>query len=176
MTILGDKAWTGTNRDVNSRIIDMFHAQTDDETKERIIQDFPRQNSALRCVVATVAFGMGVQVPDIRNVIHWGPSKDILSYWQEVGRCSRDGGSGKAMMYVYPKSAHKQYINSDMLNLVQSAINKEECIRKQVLNILTVPGMTAGKDSDHDGCCSVCESSVGGSMMESDLPPEVNLP
>ena len=44
----------------------------------------------MRIVITTVAFGMGIQIPDIDLVIHWGPSDNSLMYWHEVGRCARD--------------------------------------------------------------------------------------
>ena len=46
-----------------------------------------------------LAFAMGIDIDDIANVIHWGPTDDILDYWQDVNRCGRDGRQGYACMY-----------------------------------------------------------------------------
>lgn len=54
--------------------------------KKAILETFPKQDSVLRVVVATIAFGMGLDCPNVRRVIHWGPSSDIESYLQETGR------------------------------------------------------------------------------------------
>eukprot|EP00057_Strongylocentrotus_purpuratus_P026346 XP_011680820.1 PREDICTED: ATP-dependent DNA helicase Q5-like [Strongylocentrotus purpuratus] len=59
----------------------------------------------LRVLVTTKAFGMGIQIDDVINVIHWGPSSDVLSYWQEVGRCGRGCKPGNAYLYSAPRSA-----------------------------------------------------------------------
>ncbi len=71
------------------RLVDMYMSCTEEIVKERIVNLFT-SNSILRVVIATVAFGMGVDCHDIRQVIHYGSPNDTESYIQQTGRAGRD--------------------------------------------------------------------------------------
>ena len=77
----------------------MFTSCTENSLKYKIVQSFVDSHSNLRVVVASSAFGMGLDCECVREIIHWGPSKDIDSYVQESGRAGRDGIHSKATIY-----------------------------------------------------------------------------
>ena len=80
----------------------MFHARIDDEDKQTILKSLLMPDGTCRVVFCTIAFGMGVDVPNIRTVIHYGPSMDVDDYFQESGRAGRDGKASEAVIFHYP--------------------------------------------------------------------------
>ena len=72
-------------------ICNIFTASSAKKDKNDILEEFAKADGVLRILVATIAFGMGVDTSNIRHVIHWGAPHTIEMYVQESGRCGRDG-------------------------------------------------------------------------------------
>ncbi|PWA70601.1 DNA helicase, ATP-dependent, RecQ type [Artemisia annua] len=75
----------------------MYHGQMGNKAREESHRSFIRDE--LQVMVATIAFGMGIDKPDIRHVIHYGCPKSLESYYQESGRCGRDGIASDCWLY-----------------------------------------------------------------------------
>jgi ATP-dependent DNA helicase RecQ len=90
-----------------------YHAGLDGETRERVQRAF--QQSELDVVVATIAFGMGIDKADIRTVIHAGLPATLEGYYQEIGRAGRDGGPSRTyLMHSYAdQRTHDFFLNRD---------------------------------------------------------------
>ena len=102
------------------RLVDMYTRVLTNEKKCQVMESFSSANAKLRLIVATTAFGMGVDCPDILRIIHWGAPSTVEEYIQETGRAARNGDSAVAILYTSKASrsltaAMKKYIgnNSD---------------------------------------------------------------
>lgn len=92
---------------LENRRIEMYHANTDEESKSRILTDFLKPSGNVQVVISTVAFGMGINIPYVDIVVQWGLPTSCLSYWQEDGRCARDNRVGHAVCYGFKRSVSK---------------------------------------------------------------------
>ncbi|XP_069129358.1 uncharacterized protein [Argopecten irradians] len=149
-------------------IVEMFHANMDKETKEHIMKEFVQEGGEICVLVSTVAFGMGVNIPDVDIVVHWGLPSSGLAYWQEVGKCGRDGRCSYAICYAFKRSITK--CEDEHL---KKAVGLDTCLRISVLKHFQLQGTNNAsltqleKDSASECsnnecvmslCCSVCHN------------------
>jgi ATP-dependent DNA helicase RecQ len=131
-------------------LIEMYHKCTHEISKSRIMKDFSKPDSVIRCLVATVALGMGIDIPDIDMVIHIGCPKSVISYWQEAGRCARDGRCGLSLIMYDNFTASLKSTDKSMAEIVKNS--EERCIRKMVLGKFDVIDTDFSELSVCSGC------------------------
>ncbi len=139
------------------RLIDMFHRYTDPNVRSNIIKLFTSE-SQLRIVICTISFGMGINCPDVRNVIHVGPPDNLESYIQETGRCGRDGLPCQAMIII------KQRLPASLDYSMKGYMNNDSRCRRDVL-FETFENYNRVCLSSKCMCCDFCKSNCECSIF-----------
>ncbi|KAH7847815.1 hypothetical protein Vadar_030534 [Vaccinium darrowii] len=145
---------------------DYYHADMDINAREKVHQRW--SNSKLQVIVGTVAFGMGINKPDVRFVIHHSLSKSMETYYQESGRAGRDGLPSECLLFFRAGDVPRQssmvfYENSGLQNLydiVRYCQSKRECRRSAFFRHFAEPLQ------DCNGMCDNCSFSAEVKEMD----------
>jgi ATP-dependent DNA helicase RecQ len=138
-----------------------YHAGLETEIRSMVQEGFTKDN--IQIVVATVAFGLGINKPNVRYVIHYEPPRTLESYYQEIGRAGRDGLGAEALFLVDEKDVARikkrisegdnpQRVNVEMQRFaaMDAFIDAQTCRRQVVLNYFA--------EYTEKGCgnCDIC--------------------
>ena len=138
-----------------------YHAGMDSVMRSQTQDDFIMEK--IDVIVATIAFGMGIDKPDVRYVIHYDIPKSLEGYYQETGRAGRDGGEGQCIAFYNNKDLQKlekflegkplaeQYIGRQLLHETTAYAESSVCRRKLLLHYF-------GESYDVENCgnCDNC--------------------
>ena len=131
--------------------MDMFTSCTEVGVKNQILKSFTSSTSPLRVVIATIAFGMGIDCPDIRRIVHLGPPDDVESYLQATGRAGRDGKPSVALLL-------KKKCRHPVDEAMQDYIKNETLCRRESL-FKDFDSYSTPSYQTKCMCCDICSKS-----------------
>ena len=154
--------------------VSKYHAGMSDSARVSNQNDFVFDKTSI--MIATNAFGMGIDKSNIRFVIHYNMPKDLESYYQEAGRGGRDGAKSECILlfnrsdivsnkFLIEKSGSNstKLVEYQKLNDMVDYCNTDKCLRKYILEYF-------GEKTDYDKCnnCSNCNSEIESTDITTD--------
>lgn len=132
-----------------SPICVMFHLITDPLIKQAVLKDLAEVNGRIRIVFCSKSLSMGLNLAQIKYVIHYGPPTTADAFIQETGRAARESGlHAHSILLTFPRMASGRTLDDTM----KDYLSGKECLRSTLL-----AKFHCVKPTDQQNCCDICD-------------------
>lgn len=162
--LLGDHFFAEqSNKNPRHVLLDMLHSCTPKSNKDSILRSFQELTGCVRVLVATIAFGMGVDCKGVHTTIHFGPPKNIEAYIQESGRAGRD--DIPSLSYIIYQGLLLTHVDKEIRNYLKT----NSCRRQYLMRYFGISLNNTEIPEPVHACCDKCaeKCSCGASNCKS---------
>lgn len=172
---LGKDIYLDETLDPRKRIVEMFHSRIDELNREEILKSMGMSGGSIRVLIATIAYGMGIDCKDVKVVIHYGPSYNLETYMQESGRAGRASTEVCKSVLLY-SSLMMKYCRDDIKAYARDC---SQCRRKILLSHFDSDVSNLPEPEHAHECCDICQRNckcqgTSCDFVYFDLSSEVN--
>ncbi|XP_078360026.1 putative ATP-dependent DNA helicase RecS [Oculina patagonica] len=139
---------------LRERLVEMYHSRIDDENKDEILKSFSSETGCIRVLIATIAYGMGIDCKGVKDVIHYGPPQNLERYLQESGRAGRSAEANCRAVILY-SNVMLQSCDESIMAYVR---NNSICRRKLLLEHFDYDLYELERYNHAHQCCDICKS------------------
>ena len=155
MSELGDDMYFDNSGDPKKRTVEMFHSRIDDRNRDHILESMGEPNGSVRVLIATIAYGMGIDCKNVKTVLHYGPSYNLETYLQESGRAGRSNHEMCKSVVLYSSLMMKQ-CSEEIKSYVRES---STCRRKILLKNFDVDLEKLPAAEPAHNCCDFCKKN-----------------
>ena len=150
---MGTSIYADATHDPRKRLVEMYHSRIHDLNKEEILKATGDKEGSICVLIATIAYGMGIDCKDVTTVILYGLSYNVETYLQERGRAGRSSQNQCKSVILYSNNMTK-HCHETRVDYVKE---KSKCRRKMLLEKFDVDTSKLPSHEYPHQCCDVCQ-------------------
>jgi ATP-dependent DNA helicase RecQ len=152
---VGDDMYVDDSMDPKKRTVEMFHSRIDELNRDHILESMGKPDGSVRVLIATIAYGMGIDCKNVTTVIHYGPSYNLETYMQESGRAGRSNRQMCKSVILY-SSLMMMHCSDEIKSYVRES---SKCRRMMLLESFDVDLNNLPVTQYPHHCCDFCKKT-----------------
>ena len=152
---LGEDVYVDNSLDPKKRTVEMFHSRIDELNRDHILEAMGEPDGSVRVLIATIAYGMGIDCKNVKMAVHYEPSYNLETYLQESGRAGRSSTEMCKSVMLY-SSLMMKYCSEEIKTYARES---SKCRRKMLLENFDVDLKKLPPTEHPHQCCDFCQGN-----------------